>query len=118
LINYLFIYFSGGLPAGLRFGSTGLSSPVNTGTSSSSSSSTQPSSSGSTNTGNTASFNDSNNYAGVFAQMLNMMSNQNIVCLFSFIFLLICFCWMIEYSTRSTLCCAIRTTCFNGFYES
>jgi len=66
----LFIYFSGGLPAGLHFGPTGVSSPVNTGTSSSSA--TQPTSSNSTN--------DPNNYAGVFAQMLNMMSNQNIVC--------------------------------------
>jgi hypothetical protein len=69
----LFIYSSGGLPAGLRFGSTAL---VNTGAST-----TQPSSSQSTGPSQTAPSNDPNNYAGIFAQMLNMMSNQNIVCL-------------------------------------
>jgi hypothetical protein len=71
------IYFSGGLPAGLRLGPTGLSSPTNTGTSSSTN---QPIPSQSTTPGNAAPSNDPNNYAGVFAQMLNMMSNQNIVC--------------------------------------
>lgn len=68
MIYVLFFLFSGGLPAGLPFGPTGLTSTRNTGTPSN-----PPS------TGNTASTNDSNNYAGVFAQMLNMMSNQNIV---------------------------------------
>jgi len=70
------LFQAGGLPAGLRFGPTGVTSPVNTGTSSSSA--TQATPSDSTNTGNTAPSNDPNNYAGVFAQMLNMMSNQNI----------------------------------------
>ncbi|CAF1093914.1 unnamed protein product [Rotaria sp. Silwood1] len=73
------LFQAGGLPAALRFGPTGLSSPANTGTTSSSTG--QPTSSTSTsrtNTGNTPSSNDPNNYAGVFAQMLNMMSNQNI----------------------------------------
>jgi hypothetical protein len=75
----LFIYSRGGLPAGLRFGPTGLAAPVHTGASVPSA--TQPASSQSTGTGQTAPSNDPNNYAGVFAQMLNMMSNQNIVCL-------------------------------------
>jgi ubiquilin len=69
------LFQAGGLPANLRFGPTGLSSPVNTGTSSS----TIPQSTSTATTGNTpSSSNDPNNYAGVFAQMLNMMSNQNI----------------------------------------
>ncbi len=63
----IFIYFSGVLPAGLRFGSSGVSWPVNNG-----SSTTQLTSSDPTN--------DTNNYASVYAQMLNMMSNQSIVC--------------------------------------
>jgi ubiquilin len=64
------LFHAGGLPAGLRFGST---APVNTGAST-----TQPSSSQSTGPSQTAPSNDPNNYAGIFAQMLNMMSNQNI----------------------------------------
>lgn len=55
--------FSGGLPAGLRFGPTGLASPA---AALSASTPAPPST-------------DPSNYAGVFAQMLNMMSNQNIV---------------------------------------
>lgn len=66
----LFLYSSGGLPAGLRITPTGITSPANANTSTS-----QP-----TDTNRTGSSNDPNNYAGVFAQMLNMMSNQNIVC--------------------------------------
>jgi ubiquilin len=62
------LFQAGGLPAGLRLGPTGLSST----------STTQPTSSNSTNSVNTTPSNDPNNYAGVFAQMLNMMSNQNI----------------------------------------
>jgi ubiquilin len=69
------LFQAGGLPAGLRLGPTGLSSPANTGTSSSTN---QPIPSQSTTPGNAAPSNDPNNYAGVFAQMLNMMSNQNI----------------------------------------
>ncbi len=68
------------MPANLRIGPTGLTSPVNTGTSSSTVPQPPPPSAAAT--GNTpSSSNDPNNYAGVFAQMLNMMSNQNIVCL-------------------------------------
>ncbi|UJR23843.1 hypothetical protein I4U23_026818 [Adineta vaga] len=66
------LFQAGGLPAGLRFGPTGLASPGNTGTSSTN----QPPQSSGTNNASTA--NDPNNYAGVFAQMLNMMSSQNI----------------------------------------
>ncbi|CAF5026807.1 unnamed protein product, partial [Rotaria sp. Silwood1] len=79
------LFQAGGLPAGLRFGPTGLASPTATGgsTNNASSSSTSTTSTGqapsSTRpTGDTSSSTDSSNYAGVFAQMLNMMSNQNI----------------------------------------
>ncbi|CAF4038114.1 unnamed protein product [Rotaria sp. Silwood2] len=81
------LFQAGGLPAGLRFGSTGLASPApisgSTNNASSSSTSTSSTSTGqapsSTRpTGGTSSSTDSSNYAGVFAQMLNMMSNQNI----------------------------------------
>ncbi|CAF0767942.1 unnamed protein product [Rotaria sordida] len=77
------LFQAGDLPAGLRFNPSSLSSPANTGTTSSSSSSstaqsTSSNSTSRTDTGNTPSSNDPNNYAGVFAQMLNMMSNQNI----------------------------------------
>ena len=85
---HIFLYHSGGLPAGLRFDVTGLTSPATTG-SSTSTTTTPPTSSTSTgqpsNANGTTSSNDPTNYAGVFAQMLNMMSNQNIV---SFFFLL------------------------------
>ncbi len=79
-------FFSGGLPASLRFGPTGLVSPAGTG--------------GSTNiapppvgqapasvpgTGGAPLSSDPSNYAGVFAQMLDMMSNQNIVFIYLFI---------------------------------
>jgi hypothetical protein len=72
--------FSGGLPAGLRFGPTGLASPAATG----GSTNTAPTSVGqpaapATGTGSIPPTSDPSNYAGVFAQMLNMMSNQNIV---------------------------------------
>ncbi|CAF1474307.1 unnamed protein product [Adineta steineri] len=70
------LFQAGGLPAGLRIGSTGLSSPANTGTSLPLN--PQPRPSNPTATGATPASNDPNNYAGVFAQMLNMMSNQNI----------------------------------------
>ncbi len=75
--------FSGGLPAGLRFGPTGLASPAAPG----GSTNTAPTSTGqppasATGTGGTPSSSDPSNYAGVFAQMLNMMSNQNIVYIF------------------------------------
>lgn len=66
----VFLYSSGGLPGGLRITPTGITSPANANTSTS-----QPS-----DTNRTGPSNDPNNYAGVFAQMLNMMSNQNIVC--------------------------------------
>jgi len=87
-IKKIYIYlFSGGLPAGLRFGPTGLASPVATGgsTNPASSSSTPSTSTGqaprpTAGTGGAPSSTDPSNYAGVFAQMLNMMSNQNIVC--------------------------------------
>jgi hypothetical protein len=75
----LFSYSSGGLPAGLRFGPTGLTAPGNIGAPGSSTTQPPPSSQP-TGPSQTAPSNDSNNYAGVFAQMLNMMSNQNIVC--------------------------------------
>jgi hypothetical protein len=88
------LYFSGGLPANLHFGPTGLPSPINTGTSSSSIPQPPPPSSSS----NSTSSNDPNNYAGVFAQMLNMMSNQNIVYLIKFIFVIKNF-YSIEYTT-------------------
>ncbi|CAF2458237.1 unnamed protein product [Rotaria sp. Silwood2] len=75
------LFQAGGLPASLRFGSTGLSPPTNTGTTPLSSSTAQSTSTNPpsrTDTGNAPSSNDPNNYANVFAQMLNMMSNQNI----------------------------------------
>jgi hypothetical protein len=50
-----------GLPMGLRFGPTGLIPPAAPATA------TAPTPA------------DANNYSGVFAQMLNMMSNQNLV---------------------------------------
>ncbi len=75
--------FSGGLPASLRFGPTGLTTPAATG----GLANTVPTSvgqappSGGTGTGATPlPSTDPSNYAGVFAQMLDMMSNQNIVC--------------------------------------
>ncbi|CAF1112266.1 unnamed protein product [Adineta ricciae] len=72
------LFQAGGLPAGLRFGSTGLTSPGTTGGSSApTSQQSRPADSTGTRS-NTSTANDSNNYAGVFAQMLNMMSNQNI----------------------------------------
>ena len=77
---------SGGLPAGLRFGATGLTSSAatngstnTTATPPTSSTSTGQTSPSTTNANGTSSSNDPTNYAGVFAQMLNMMSNQNIV---------------------------------------
>ncbi|CAF0969596.1 unnamed protein product [Rotaria sordida] len=78
------LFQAGGLPAGLRFGPTGLASPAatssstnNASSSSTSSTSTGQAPSSTRPTGDTSST-DSSNYAGVFAQMLNMMSNQNI----------------------------------------
>jgi len=75
--------FSGGLPAGLRIGPTGLASPAAPGglTNTIPTPSGQPSAP-STGTGGIPPPSDPSNYAGVFAQMLNMMSNQNIVCFF------------------------------------
>lgn len=78
-----FLHSSGGLPAGLRFGATGLASPLNAGASA-----TQPPTSQPTGAARPPPSNDPNNYAGVFAQMLNMMSNQNIVCLVKILLLL------------------------------
>jgi ubiquilin len=79
------LFQAGGLPAGLRFGPTGLASPVATGgsTNPASTSSTPSTSTGqaprrTAGTGGAPSSSDPSNYAGVFAQMLNMMSNQNI----------------------------------------
>ncbi len=77
-----FLYlFSGGLPAGLRIGPTGLASPAAPG----GLPNIIPTPSGQppappTGTASLPSSSDPSNYAGVFAQMLNMMSNQNIVC--------------------------------------
>ena len=65
--------FRGGLPASLQFGSQGISSPTNVPTT------TNPPNSQSSTSGQNVQSADPNNYAGVFAQMLNMMSNQNIV---------------------------------------
>ncbi|UJR24981.1 hypothetical protein I4U23_006344 [Adineta vaga] len=78
------LFQAGGLPAGLRFGPTGLASPAAPGTSinptstpsTSSTSTGQPAPPGTNRT--VPSSTDPSNYAGVFAQMLNMMSNQNI----------------------------------------
>lgn len=83
---HFYIYVCrGGLPAGLHPGPIGLFPTDNTRTNSSSSPSTvQSAPSNSTSraaTGNIPSSNDPNNYTGAFAQMLNMLSNQNIVCL-------------------------------------
>ncbi|CAF3066773.1 unnamed protein product [Rotaria socialis] len=80
------LFQAGGLPAGLRFGATGLASPIVTGSSANATSTTSTPSTAATNqapsaarpAGTTSSSTDSSNYAGVFAQMLNMMSNQNI----------------------------------------
>jgi hypothetical protein len=58
-------------------GPIGLLSPANT--EPSSSSTTQPTPLDSVAIGNTSSLNNSNNSAGVFGQMLNTTSNQNIV---------------------------------------
>jgi hypothetical protein len=84
--NFIFYLFSGGLPAGLRFGPTGLASPATApgltnpaSTSSTPSTSTGQAPSSTTGTGIVPPSADPSNYAGVFAQMLNMMSNQNIV---------------------------------------
>ena len=59
----LLIEFSGGLPSSLHFGPTGLA--------------TGPT--GANTAGAPPPASDPSNYAGVFAQMLDMMSNQNIV---------------------------------------
>ena len=71
--NKFFYLFSGGLPAGLRFGPTGLTPPTAT-------AGTGPTLTPGTGTSGAPSASDPSNYAGVFAQMLDMMSNQNIVC--------------------------------------
>lgn len=84
--KYFTRIFSGGLPSSLRFGTTGLASPTAPATgaanNTSSSAPTVQAPSSTTGTGSTSSSNDPSNYAGVFAQMLNMMSNQNIVCFY------------------------------------
>ncbi len=92
--TYFFSYlFSGGLPANLRFGPTGLTTPAATG----GSTNPAPTLGGQvprppTGTGNAPPSSDPSNYAGVFAQMLDMMSNQNIVCFeFSQIFYFVYF---------------------------
>ncbi|CAF1339793.1 unnamed protein product [Adineta steineri] len=78
------LFQAGGLPAGLRFGPTGLASPAAPGGSTnpastpSTSSTTGQAPSSATRPGTAPGANDPSNYAGVFAQMLNMMSNQNI----------------------------------------
>jgi ubiquilin len=73
------LFQAGGLPASLRFGPTGLTPPTATG----GLTNPAPTPAGqvptsSTGTGNAPPSSDPSNYAGVFAQMLDMMSNQNI----------------------------------------
>ncbi|CAF1604569.1 unnamed protein product [Rotaria sp. Silwood1] len=63
------------LLSNLRFGPTGLSLPANN--EPSSSSTTQPTPFDSIAIGNTSLLHDPNNHAGVFGQMSNMISNQN-----------------------------------------
>ncbi|CAF2805669.1 unnamed protein product [Rotaria sp. Silwood2] len=70
------LFPAGSLLVNLHIGPTSLSSLVNTEPYSSSIS--QSTASDSIAAGNTSSLNDPNNYTGVFAQMLNTMSNQNI----------------------------------------
>lgn len=64
------LFQAGGLP-NLRLGPAGLVPPTNP-------SAAVPSTGTATNPANTTPSNDNNNYSGIFAQMLNMMSNQNI----------------------------------------
>ncbi|CAF4811818.1 unnamed protein product [Rotaria sp. Silwood2] len=70
------LFQADGLLSNRRFGPTGLSLPTNN--EPSSSSTTQPTPFDSVAIGNTSSLNDPNNHAGVFGQMSNMTSNQNI----------------------------------------
>ncbi|CAF1563373.1 unnamed protein product [Adineta ricciae] len=75
------LFQAGGLPAALRFGATGLASPAAPGsttnpTSQPSTGQTPSSATGATRPAPSPA--DPSSYAGVFAQMLNMMSNQNI----------------------------------------
>ncbi|CAF0732244.1 unnamed protein product [Didymodactylos carnosus] len=75
------LFQAGGLPAGLRLGATGLGTP-STNTSSTTQAPTQPpqssSQSATSSSAATPPSSDPSNYAGVFAQMLQMMSNQTI----------------------------------------
>lgn len=66
------LFQAGGLPASLRFGPTGLATTGTTPTAAGQAPSTG------TSTGDAPPASDPTNYAGVFAQMLDMMSNQNI----------------------------------------
>ncbi|CAF2140380.1 unnamed protein product [Rotaria magnacalcarata] len=72
------LFQAGGLPAGLRFDPTGLIAPNNTGTVPSNPQSSSSNSAPRTADITTPLSNDPNGYGDVFAQMLNMMSNQNL----------------------------------------
>ncbi|CAF0885841.1 unnamed protein product [Didymodactylos carnosus] len=71
------LFQAGGLPAGLRLGATGLATP-STNTSSTTQAPTQLPQSTTPSSTTTPPSSDPSNYAGVFAQMLQMMSNQTI----------------------------------------
>jgi len=72
------LFQAGGLPAGLRIGPTGIASPAPSGLGNTIPTPSGQPSAPATGTGGAPSSSDPGNYAGVFAQMLNMMSNQNI----------------------------------------
>ena len=88
---------------GLRFGPTGLNPPA--------AAAPPPPPSGPAPA-------DPNNYAGVFAQMMNMMSNQNLVgCFSSLLVRSHSMRLFAEHPAGPTLCCPIGATGLDGFHQ-